>query len=385
MEGNKMNRFTMGCMVRMLLAMGIAGFISGCGSSSGGGGGETPPATLVAKIDSPSGPVSISAGQAVNFNGSATGGTAPYEYSWNFGDGSDDSELEDPGDKTFETVGTFTVKLTVTDSADREAEKTITITVTERDTNPTGAITLPAGSTTIIAGQTVRFSGSASGGNAPLSFLWNFDGGAANSTVLNPGNVVFLNPGIYDVSFSVTDTDSDMADGGTVTVTVLADTQPENNIFTPAGNVVIVAGQSVNFSGTASGGNSPLAYSWDFGGGATNSSVLNPGNVTFATAGTYTVTFSATDVDGDRVSKTRTVTVAADTRPTVAISSPSANTTLIAGQSVNFTATATGGNGTLTYLWNFNGGTTNSTVLNPGNVTFATAGTYNVTDRKSVV
>ena len=74
--------------------------------------------------------------------------------------------------------------------------------------------------------------------------------------------------------------------------------QPPNGVIdTPFSNARITAGGSVNFTGSGSDpdGNTPLSFSWDMGGGASNRAVEDPGNVTFATAGTYTVTFTVRD------------------------------------------------------------------------------------------
>lgn len=54
---------------------------------------------------------------------------------------------------------------------------------------------------------------------------------------------------------------------------------------------------TVNFTGTVSGGDSPLTFFWDFKDG-TNSTQQNPQH-TFTTAGTYNVTFTVNDFDGD--------------------------------------------------------------------------------------
>src|SRR5580765_4913331 len=88
---------------------------------------------------------------------------------------------------------------------------------------------------------------------------------------------------------------------------------PNGTINTPTANVTIIAGQSVNFTGTGtdSDNNLPLTFLWDFGGGAPNSIAEDPGNVVFMTAGTYTVRFTVTDALGlaDPTPSTRTVTV----------------------------------------------------------------------------
>ncbi|MDP8887819.1 MAG: PKD domain-containing protein, partial [Thermoproteota archaeon] len=54
--------------------------------------------------------------------------TEPYTYSWNFGDGSEESN-EETVEHTFEEAGTYNVALTITDAEDRTASDTIAITV----------------------------------------------------------------------------------------------------------------------------------------------------------------------------------------------------------------------------------------------------------------
>jgi|GEM_PF-1652412 len=94
------------------------------------------------------------------------------------------------------------------------------------------------------------------------------------------------------------------------------DTAPDLTIISPSEDVTILEGESVNFRGSASGGNAPLTYYWDFNGGAQNSNQADPGYITFTTAGTYIATFTVTDSDGDADNKSVTVTVAVpDTTP----------------------------------------------------------------------
>jgi hypothetical protein len=52
----------------------------------------------------------------VQFFGSASGGTPPYQYYWTFGDNSRASLAENPT-HTYTTAGSYTVTLTVTDNS----------------------------------------------------------------------------------------------------------------------------------------------------------------------------------------------------------------------------------------------------------------------------
>jgi PKD repeat protein len=64
----------------------------------------------------------------VSFTGSATGGTAPYSYSWAFGDGTT-STAQNPS-HTYNTAGTDAATLTVTDSSSPAKTATSSVTIT---------------------------------------------------------------------------------------------------------------------------------------------------------------------------------------------------------------------------------------------------------------
>jgi PKD repeat protein len=64
-----------------------------------------------------------------NFSATATGGTPPYSYSWNFGDGSAVSTVQNPS-HTYNAAGTYTATLTVTDSSSPAKTATATVSVT---------------------------------------------------------------------------------------------------------------------------------------------------------------------------------------------------------------------------------------------------------------
>ena len=125
--------------------------------------------------------------------------------------------------------------------------------------------------------------------------------------------------------------------------TTIANQPPTATITSSAGNVTIYPGQSVSFAGTGSDSDGTItAYSWTFpGGNPSSSSVANPGNVTYSTAGTYTVSFTVTDSGGAKSQPaTRTVTVA-----DFSLSATPASGSILAGASTTYTATVTAGPG----------------------------------------
>jgi len=101
----------------------------------------------------------------VNFTGSATGGTAPYSYSWNFGD--DQASTSQNPFHAYTSEGDYTATLTVTDNKGANAVASQVITVTK-----TGASLAAAISATPTSGQAplgVTFTPSATGGSSPHS------------------------------------------------------------------------------------------------------------------------------------------------------------------------------------------------------------------------
>ncbi|MGI9334456.1 MAG: Ig-like domain-containing protein, partial [Gammaproteobacteria bacterium] len=71
---------------------------------------------------------------------------------------------------------------------------------------PTGTIDSPLTNESITVGESIVFEGTADDPDGdPLTFLWNFVGGASNATVEDPGSVVFDSAGTFNVTFTVTD------------------------------------------------------------------------------------------------------------------------------------------------------------------------------------
>ncbi len=174
---------------------------------------------LTVNITSPSGDTTISVGQSVDFESSASNGSSPYTYQWDFGCGATNSTEQNPGSIIFSTAGTYTVTLTVTDSTGNTAESSVTVTVsTSTSTALTVSITPPS---VITAEQAVSFQSTVSNGTGPYTYQWNFSGATPDtSTVQDPTLIIFTTTGSHLVTLTVTDTSSGDTAQASLNVTV---------------------------------------------------------------------------------------------------------------------------------------------------------------------
>jgi len=158
-------------------------------------------------------PSSGQAPLAVNFNGSATGGTPPYTYRWNFGDGQ--SSTSQNASHTYSASGNYAAILTVTDSQSATATNSVSINVTA---TPGQLLATASGSPTSgLAPLAVSFTGSATGGTPPYTYNWNF-GDGSSSSAQNPSHT-YSTIGNYTANLTVTDSGSANA-SATVSIAV---------------------------------------------------------------------------------------------------------------------------------------------------------------------
>ncbi|MDH5229299.1 MAG: PKD domain-containing protein [Gammaproteobacteria bacterium] len=358
----------------------------------------TPPE---AQILSPQGSPMINVGDSLNFSANAVGGTGVLSFLWDFNGVTPNTTVQNPGDVVFSKAGVFTISLTVTDETGVRntlpAEVVVSVgNLAGQNQAPSGIIRSPTNNQTILLGSSVLLEGGGTDpeDNLPLSYFWNLDGAAPNTTVQNPGSVQFNSLGVFNISLTVTDA-LGLADPNppvrTITVSnSIIDTSdfPESTILTPATDVTIDAGASVDFTGEglSPAANDPLTFLWTFDGAAPDSMDQNPGPIMFADPGVYSVTFTAIDSldQGDPTPDQRIITVVSTTAatPESEITRPRGpELTLIVGETYEFRGEADDvplGGDPVTYLWTFDGGAEDSVEMNPL-ITFDTVGTYAVT------
>lgn len=152
------------------------------------------------------------------------------------------------------------------------------------------------------------FSGSASGGLPPYSWLWNF-GDGSTSTLQNPSHT-YTTAGTYTVSLQVSDSNTPQAVTTVYTTATVAALLPPVASFT-ATPTSVLTGQTVTFNGTSShaqeAGATITSYQWNFGDGNTGTGAT--ATHVYSITGSMNVVLTVTDSLGLTDTETVIVTV----------------------------------------------------------------------------
>lgn len=274
-----------------------------------------------------------------NLNITFTDASTPANaYFWDFGDGNT-STAQNPS-HTYSATGQYLVCLTVVDSCGADSVcQTLNVTCPVPGTSFSNSAN----------GLMQTFSDQSS--NSPSSWFWDF-GDGNTSNMQNPSHS-YAAPGNYTVCLTTTN-----SCGSDSSCQVLAVSCPAATAaFSDSTNQLQV--QFTDLSG-----NTPTAWTWDFGDGNT-STQQNPSHI-YAQPGTYTVCLIATNLCGaDTSCQSLSVTCAA---PMAAFSDS------VSMLQVQFSDLST--NGPTTWFWDFGDGNT-STQASPLH-TYAGDGTYTV-------
>jgi len=302
-------------------------------------------------------PSSPEVGLQITFTGSASGGTAPYGFSWAFGDGG--SSSANPTAHSYSSTGSFTVTLTVRDANGGTATSSQTVPVASAP-----SVSFNYSPTTPETGSPVTFTATTTGGVGPFTMIWFFgDGGTSNA---NPTTHTYATSGSFTANVTATDANGVKAiSAKSVTVA-----PPLTVSFTETPSSP-TTGQVVTFTATTAGGVGTVSYSWSFGDGATSTG--NPVTHTYTSPASFTVSVTATDSDGVAAVSSQTLTV----RSPLTASFTYTPSNPVTGQTVTFTATASGGTSPYTFSWSFGDGlsATGASVTH----SYTTNGTYTVT------
>ena len=292
-------------------------------------------------------------GASVTLGGSptATGGTAPFIYTWSPSSDLSASNISNP---VANPTASNEFYLTVTDGKGCTAVDSVKITVNPSPAAHAAYDTAICEGATLILGERP----SATGGTSPYTYLWSPGTGLTGSTASNP-----IATPANTTSYTLTVTDSKGCTGSDL-VNITVHAKP----FADAGSdqaLVACSTDSIQIGGSpsASGGTGPYTYNWSPNAGVSDISLANPFVSHLGSNATYTL--HVTDSYGCSSSDQMTIIVSGSTL------------TAQAGNNVFFCSgntdpatlggspTAVGGNPSYSYVWFPTAGLSATNVANP--------------------
>ena len=248
-------------------------------------------------------PTTDDAPLTVNFTDESS--NSPITWAWDFdNNGETDSKEQNPT-YTYETAGTYTVKLTVTNAGGSDDEvKTDYITVNIPVTPEANFTATPLNGDVPL---TVQFTDTST--NNPRTWAWDFDNnGETDSEEQNP-TYTYETAGTYTVKLTVGNAAGSNNETKTDYINVSAITPIAAFTTSTAAGIYPL---TVQFNDTSL--NDPISWAWDFGDG-TSSTEQNPTH-TYTTVGNYTVKLTVTNLNGsDEEVQTNCVRVTSSTAP----------------------------------------------------------------------
>lgn len=304
------------------------------------------------------GPTSINTNVQGNYSVSNVAGAT---YNWSPGTGGVVTGSGNAVQIAWSSAGSKTITVTATTACGVSVGRVLTVNAT------TCALPLqPTLSQGLATGCQFQSSSFSVNSVAGVSYDWSLSGGGVITGTGNSAVVTWSGAG----TFTVSATPSNACGAGparTINVTVTGTPASPSAI---SGNTTVCTGVSTAYSVTNVAG---LTYTWDTGGAGTVSGSGNAVNVTWTSAGTKTLSLSATNACGSVTTRTQSVTVnPSPSQPSVIVGS----TTVTTGISNQYSVTNEAG---ITYAWNAGAGGTVSGTGNSVNIAWSSAGSKTIT------
>jgi PKD repeat protein len=316
--------------------------ISGCGTASNTSVTESNAVTfgtirpLVASISAERSLLDV--GQPDYFTCTPSGGSAPYTFSWDYGNNSS-APGEAAESHAFASPGAPTVSCLVTDASLSQSSAATSLTV-----DPDPVLNLTINRTTADRGEPIAFGCTSTNGTAPVGLGWSFGNGASAATA----NTSYGYPS--NGSFVATCTATDFT--GTVTSEGrLINISTDPSAMLQATELAVAPGTPVSVAVVLSGGVGPFSTpAWSYGDGG--QSTGNDLEHVYTKAGNFTVEVRAVDANGIAANASVRITVSP-----VSVVVSALPTTLTIGVNYSFTATPSGGaGGPYNVTWTFGNG-----------------------------
>ncbi len=350
-----------GSLVSIVAIMAVGLGLHGCDP------GIFPPAGLNVVI---TGLTKVEIGKTIELTATATGAEGTVTFQWTV---EVSAELSDPNSAVTELTGTgeglVTVNVTATDQTSGETDTDVATVQVVPPPPDELAVLASADPNQAVVGDTVTLTAQVVDATGTFEYLWTQTDGpdvTIDDADTDEASVTFDEPGEYTFNVAV---ETDGAEGeAEVDVLVVAVIEaaftfsPDSPV--PGQSVTFDAGQSNTAEGTLT------TYTWDFDDGTLPASVSEPVTEhTFLVGGTYHVTLTVRNSDGDTDEISHDVEVqAVDVGPTARLTVTPSSPKLGQAATFNGSASEDPDGPIVNYHWDFGDGASIST----GNVSSTT-------------
>ncbi len=291
----------------------------------------------------------------IEFSSTPSGGTGSYSYSWTL-NGQQISTSQDFS-YSFASSGSYTLTVTITDSVGMQSSASVTVTI---NSNPSVSVSSSQNPTDV--GNSVTFSSSESGGTGTDTYVWYING--VQESTASSFSYSFSAAGTYYVNVTVTD-----SDGHSASYSLKEIVNPDPSAVIHVVHNPTDVGIWANFSASVSGGTGPFSYSWTINGQTFTTAYVN---YTFTASGTFPVSLTVTDANGNTASASVNEVV----NPDPAVAAEVQYSQVDQGINDTFYADVSGGTSPFNYTWSLG-----NTILNYSqefHMNFSAIGTYDI-------
>src|SRR5207249_619436 len=272
-------------------------------------------------------------GKPVTCNATASGGTAPYTFTW-ASRGTPATGTGTSYTTTFAAKGSQVVNATARDNNAVTKLGQATVVVAAQPI----VVTVTCGTATV--GKPVTCNASATGGTAPYTFSWSAPGGSPATGTGASFTTTYATKGTFVVNATATDLNGAKK---SQTASIVVTAQPLAVTVTCG---TATAGKPVTCNASATGGTAPYTYTWSAPGGSPATGTGASFTTTYAAKGTFVVNATATDLNGAKKSQTASVVVAAQP---IVVTVNCGTGPFTAGKPVTCNVSATGGTSPYTF------------------------------------
>jgi hypothetical protein len=228
---------------------------------------------------------------------------------------------------------------------------------------PVVAVTSPAAGATFVEGQTITLSATSAPGNAAVVSTDLLVNGTVVSTTFPPNTAstsfaIPLSLTQLTIGARSMDANGRVGNAAPVVINVNSNPLPVVTITAPAAGTTVTEGTQLTLTATATDDGQVTQVVWSANGVAGSAVFSSPyQNVVTVPANVTSLTIQATATDnfGRTATATRTITVQADSAPSVTITSPAAGATVVENAQLNLTAQATDNGTVAQVVWSVNG------------------------------